>query len=411
MKWKALVWATVGSFAVIGGAPAEELVVPAAEVDRKDAVLRLPLELRGKVWEGVKVTDAAGQELRAQIAPAGLAWNWKTPGVKGGALAEVVVVVPEIKAGEKPVLKAEAADAASGGDQFKWHDEAGKHADLKFGEKGVLRYIYEAIDEQDRERTYKPYHHVFNPSGEGFLTKGHGGQFTHHRGIYYGFSKTGYTGKDGKMETADTWHCKPGAYQGHQEFVAEATGPLMGRHQVKIGWHGKGGELIATEHREIAAIDTQGGLLVDFTSLLTTELEKVKLDGDPQHAGFQFRASQEVSEKTAKQTVYIRKDGVGKPGETVNTGKGNEAQTHDQPWKGMSFVVGGERFTCSYLDHPDNPKPAVSSERDYGRFGSYFVKEVTPSAPLLVRYRLILQKGQGTQEEIAEMAANFVANP
>ena len=136
-------------------------------------------------------------------------------------------------------------------------------------------------------------------------------------------------------------------------------------------------------------------------------MELLEVDGDPQHAGFQFRASNEVSAKTAKETIYIRKESIGKPGEAVNAGE----EIKNQPWKGMSFVVGGNRYTCCYLDRPDNPKPAVYSERNYGRFGSYFVKEITPDKPLLVRYRLFIKDGEMTQEEIAELAGNFVANP
>ena len=52
-----------------------------------------------------------------------------------------------------------------------------------------------------------------------------------------------------------------------------------------------------------------------------------------------------------------------------------------------------------YLDHPDNPKPARSSERDYGRFGSYFVADVTKDKPLKVKYRLWIQPGEMTVEQ------------
>ena len=53
----------------------------------------------------------------------------------------------------------------------------------------------------------------------------------------------------------------------------------------------------------------------------------------------------------------------------------------DLPWNAMSFVLGGQRYTVAYLDHPNNPKEARYSERNYGRFGSYFEREVTAQAP------------------------------
>ncbi len=105
-----------------------------------------------------------------------------------------------------------------------------------------------------------------------------------------------------------------------------------------------------------------GGTMIDFAARVETTGGPVKLDGDPQHAGFQFRRSQEVADKTKGQTIYIRADGVGKPGETINWGAGDK--THDprtinQPWKGMSFVLGGKRYTAALLDRPENPKEAA----------------------------------------------------
>ena len=98
-------------------------------------------------------------------------------------------------------------------------------------------------------------------------------------------------------------------------------------------------------------------------------------------------------------------DGRGKPGETRNW-PGDPSQK-DLPWKAMSFVTGGERNTVLYIDHPQNPKPAMHSERDYGRFGSYFVATLKPDEPLTVRYRLVVKPGEMTQEEAAELARSF----
>ena len=57
---------------------------------------------------------------------------------------------------------------------------------------------------------------------------------------------------------------------------------------------------------------------------------------------------------------------------------------------------------------PTNPKEARFSERDYGRFGSYFVTEVSRDKPLLVDYRVWLQEGQMTVEQVAKKSAAFV---
>ena len=52
--------------------------------------------------------------------------------------------------------------------------QAGEYTDLRFGNKNVVRYVFERMKPDDRERTYKPFHHVFQSDGKGFLTKGPG---------------------------------------------------------------------------------------------------------------------------------------------------------------------------------------------------------------------------------------------
>ena len=120
-------------------------------------------------------------------------------------------------------------------------------------------------------------------------------------------------------------------------------------------------------------------------------IRPVRLDGDPQHAGFHFRANMEVS-KTNKETYYVRPDGRGKPGETRNwDAKGKDPKTVNLPWDACSFVVGGKRYTVLRISHPDNPKEARGSERDYGRFGDYFEYDLTPKTPLKLKYRVWAQ--------------------
>jgi hypothetical protein len=71
-------------------------------------------------------------------------------------------------------------------------------------------------------------------------------------------------------------------------------------------------------------------------------------------------------------------------------------------------VLGDKRYTAVYLDHPKNPKPARYSERDYGRFGSYFAADVEPDKPLIVNYRLWLQEGEMTVEQANALSRQFV---
>ena len=332
------------------------------------------------------LTDGAGRKIPGQIA--------------GGVLH---FILPELKAGQKAEFT--VAPGAVEAPSFKWTETKDVHAELALGDRRVLRYMHRPLDPAAREETYKVFHHVFSPDGSRLLTKGPGGQFTHHRGVYYGFNKVTY----GEGKTCDVWHCTKDAHQAHDAFLAAEEGPVFGRHRVGIRWNGVGKDVFALETRELTAWAVPGGILLDFVSSLEAKIGPVKLDGDPQHAGFHFRADNEVSAKTAKQTVYTRPDGADKPGATRNW-PGNKDHV-DLPWNSMSFVLDGKRYTTVYLDRPENPKEARFSERDYGRFGSYFATTVEAGKPLLVRYRLWIQEGQPDVAACAAKHADFIDPP
>jgi hypothetical protein len=80
------------------------------------------------------------------------------------------------------------------------------------------------------------------------------------------------------------------------------------------------------------------------------------------------------------------------------------------PWNAMSFVLGGKRYTVAYLDHPGNPKEARFSEREYGRFGSYFEYTMEKDQPLAVKYRLWVQQGLMQPESVSALSRDFI-NP
>ena len=345
-------------------------------------------------------------------------------------------VVPKLTAGEKRIYRVELTGRLKKGETeakpvtFSWHHTPGESTELRFGDRPVLRYMYRTYDgstPESHELTKKVFHHVFDPTtGKQLLTKGPGGLYSHHRGIFYGFSQLRYG--DGK--TADVWHCNRGESQRHMKIdyataiaslnygyeAAILAGPVFALQRAVINWHGTDGEVFAKEGRKITAFNVPGGTLLEFESTLISTDGPLEIDGDPQHAGFQFRAAQEVAEKTKDQTYYLRPDGRDKPGVTrnwdhKNIGEPSNKQTENLPWNAMSFVVGGKRYTALYLDHPDNPKPARYSERDYGRFGSYFATKIEASKTLAVRYRLWIQEGEMTARECARLSADFVDPP
>lgn len=314
----------------------------------------------------------------------------------------------------RPANSQSAEIKAAPSAEFRWVETPGQFFELQYAARPVLRYMCAAFDDSTprrRDETYKPFHHVFSPDGGLQLTKGDpDGLYPHHRGLFFGFNKVTY----GDGQQCDVWHCTQGAHQSHVRVIRQSADANSGGHVVAIDWHGRMGEVFAHEQRGIFARKRAGGIEIDFTSHLeTADGKPIHLDGDPQHAGFHFRAAQEVAADTAKQTYYLRTDGKGALDETRNwdpAGRNAEmnAQSENRPWLALCFVLGGKRYTVVYIDHPENPKPARFSERNYGRFGSYFVTDVTAEKPLDVKYRVWVQEGEMTVDECAAMQREFV---
>lgn len=381
--------------------------------------LSVPRELASVTLATLRATHAKETTLVGQLAAPALletrVGDTDAAAAKSPTVPRVLHwIAPALRAGESVEYVATvSSEPPKSRDGYHWRTTPGQHIELQAGDRPVLRYMHAAIDKTSkasRDLTYKVYHHLFSPDGSKLVTKGPGGLFPHHRGLFYGFNRISYAG--GKKQ-ADVWHCTGDAHQSHQAVVSSEAGPVLGRHRLKIHWHGPGEEVFAEELRELTVYDAGKGQLVEFASRLTTKVGPIKLDGDPQHAGFQFRASNDVADKTKAKTYYLRPDGVGKPGETRNwDAKSRDAKCVNLPWKGMCFALGdGTVYTAAYLDHPANPKEARASERDYGRFGTYFEYQLTEDKPLEVRYRLWLQDGEMKASDLEALSANFITPP
>jgi hypothetical protein len=381
-----------------------EFEVAAGKVDRTGQPIRVPIVLPAGFKAAEATVSVGGKSQAAQVTkPALLSKAEKPP--QGGENAELVFIAGDFPAGTTLVGRATISDRPSSeGMKTEWKDKTGESMDLIMNGKPVLRYMYAKLDESSKEKrmdTYKPYHHVFDPEGKRLITKGPGGLFPHHRGLYFGFNKISY----GENQKADTWHCNNGEFQSHEKVLASETGPVLGRHTLQIDWHGKDGKAFAQETREMTAYNTPGGTLIEFASRLDSLAGPVKLDGDPQHAGFQFRASQDVPDKTKAKTYYLRPDGKGEPGKFRNWP--GDKEHVNLPWHALSIVLDDERYTVAMLDRPQNPKEARFSERDYGRFGSYFEYEIDAKKSLELNYRIWVQKGEMTVPEVARLDDAF----
>jgi hypothetical protein len=312
------------------------------------------------------------------------------------------------------MLLATAASAAE--PTFRFDVVAGRHVDVKHGDRLVVRFVNAPRDATNADThylTFKPFHHVYDPvDGTTCLTsdahpKTKDVQFPHHRGLFFGFNKITYG-----EQTADIWHGTKNVYSTFTRMVGTVADATRASHTAEITWHGPSGDLFATEERTIVVHASPAGTTkLDWATTLSTKQPSVRLEGDPQHAGFHIRATQEVAKSTAKQTVYVRPDGVGRPGETRNwEPKTKDPRTINLPWNAMAVsLVNGQRYTFLRIPHPTNPKETRGSERDYGRFGDYFEYTLTPTQPLRLRYRVWVVRGDLTVERCKELAAEFAS--
>jgi hypothetical protein len=368
--------------------PAQTITVTAGKHDATNVVLRFAEKPGGN-----QALLEPGRDVRVQ--PSGTGGVMVLPHVKAGK--DVTFQLGQFKRGTPAV--------------FAFKDTKGEHVDVLLGELPVLRYVNKPRDEKNHYLTFKPFHQMFDPTdGKALLSSGaHPNTkdylYPHHRGLFFGFNKISY----GDKQTADIWHGTKNVFSTHVKMTATEAGEVFATHTAEITWNGEDGKAFATELRTVTVYATSGiGTMLDWSTEMTTDLPKVRLDGDPQHSGFHFRATQEVSKTTAKQTYYLRPDGKGKEGETRNwDAKGKNSKTINLPWNAMSFVTNGKRYTALRINHPDNPKETRGSERDYGRFGDYFEFDLTPKTPLMLKYRVWLQEGEMTQAGCEALAHGF----
>ncbi|MFM8219461.1 MAG: DUF6807 family protein [Planctomycetaceae bacterium] len=390
---------------------AEEHAIPiriaAGPHGRTQVPVRVPVELPAGKWVSASLRTAAGATFPAQLTAPSLAA--RDPETGGGARGEVCFLLPELAAEQELAATITLSTTPRPlGPEFAWLEGGPGVAELRYDDRPVMRAMLPALDEstpEKRAETYKPYHHLFDATGQLLLTKGPGGLFPHHRGLFYGFNKIRY----GTDQGADTWHCNKGEFQSTEGIVAREAGPVVGGHRLHVAWHGRDGAVFADELRELTAWNTPRGVLIEIASRLTSRVGPIELDGDPQHAGFQFRATQRVPDETKDKTRYLRPDGLGEPGQFRNW---PDVKTHvNLPWHALLFVVGNQDYSACFVDHPQNPKDSRFSERDYGRFGSYFETRVDTDRPLFIRYRFWLQSGALTAPQAESLSRDFVTPP
>lgn len=264
-------------------------------------------------------------------------------------------------------------------DGFK--DTKGKYLDVMQEGKPLVRYMYEfdrSTPEKARE-TYKVYHHVMDSEGTGTITKGAGHKFPHHRAIYIGWNKLSHNGQG-----SDLWHMGGAAVQKHNKILAQEADKAKSVLSTQIDWFMKDGETQCIEEiRTVTVYHTDDAhLLMDFESKLKAIEGDVKLAGDPEHAGFQYRPHQDVVENKSAKYLF-NKAGI------------DPKKDKDLPWVAETYDLRGRKYTVQHMNHPDNPTGTIySAYRDYGRFGCFLETEIKQGETLTLRYRIRITLGE-----------------
>ncbi len=270
-------------------------------------------------------------------------------------------------------------------DGFTIFEQKGKSVTVNYNGKAIVKLMTEndKTSEEKAHETYKVYLHVMDPNdakGERTLTKGAGDQYTHHRGIYIGWSKTRIEGK-----SYDTWHMKDGVRQEFDKLISQKTTPSTATFTVAIKWV-NGEEVLLSEERtfEVRKLDEDGAFILDTVSVITAVKADTELNGDPEHAGCQFRAAADVVKNKSAKYLFP----AGKMAEK------EIKETTDMPWAAMTFETGGKNYHVQHMSHPSLPKPVrYSAYRDYGRFGSFFVTTIKKGESETFKVRFFISPG------------------
>jgi hypothetical protein len=267
------------------------------------------------------------------------------------------------------------------------------------------------------EGQFKPYLHVYGAEGE-LLTNGGldkegkpTGQFPHHRGIYIGWNQIrsdlggleGEAKADAKTDAKakaktsgkgfDLWHLNNGGRLEVQKVERIDDGKDGVTMAVTVLWRGgkkdaAGSDLLLSEVRTLKVTQPGGRTQVDAHFELKAARD-LRLEGDLQHAGVHFRASNEVSQR-AGETAYVWEPDL--------PGPGGKVSSKDLKWCRLVFPIGQRWYAATELTAPANPVEELSW-RDYGRFGFFFKRALKKDELLKLDYRFLIEPAEAPAEK------------
>ena len=262
---------------------------------------------------------------------------------------------------------------------FSLQDKPGEYLDVLLDGQITARYMY-AFDTSTPERameTNKPYLHVFDAEGKAPITNGPAGVYPHHRGIFIGWTKIECEGK-----THNLWGIRDGAMV-HRQFLCKEAGAKEAVLTTLVQWNDSQGNPIIEETRTMILRRGPGAvrLLIDFTAVLKAVRGDLKLGGNADHGGVQYRPANELD---LDKTVYYFPKLNADPKADL-----------DYPWVGESYTLAGKRYSVVDMNHPQNPQGTLfSAYRDYGRFGAFFEAKIAKDQSLTAKYRFLVIDGE-----------------
>jgi len=292
------------------------------------------------------------------------------------------------------LLTCPAALAAPG--SFAIHEKPGQAIEVTWRGKPLVHLVTRSdrSTPQTAHDTYKVFLHVHDPQGSGTLTKGPGDKFTHHRGIFIGWSKATIAGR-----RYDTWHMKGAVRQEFRKLKDATATAEAASFTALIDWV-DGDEVLLREERAFTVHkpDPNGAFLLDQASTLTAVKGDAELNGDPEHAGCQFRAAAEVVKN--KSARYLFPKGRMSQKEVI--------AARDLPWAAMSFKANGRQYHVQHMSHPSLPRPIrYSAYRDYGRFGAFFVDTIKQGRSATYKVRFYLSPGPFPDTMVADSQRRY----
>ena len=274
---------------------------------------------------------------------------------------------------------------------FSLRDDPGQSLEVFCEGRPLARYMYsgDVSTPEKRLENYKPYLHVLDPEGREPITKGPGGDFPHHRGIFIGWSKLTVADK-----VYDRWHMK-GGEQSHRKFLVQESGAAGAKFTSLVEWTGDTGAPVLVEERSLRFLPPPGVgyAWIEMSSTLKAVAGETQLNGDPEHSGLQFRPANDVQRS---ETLYVfpKKDA-------------NAHVDRDYPWVGESFSLRGKRYSVVYFNHPQNPLgTAFSAYRNYGRFGAWFRDTIPQGGERTLKVRFLIVNGEMPSAEILTKLSN-----